>query len=63
MYKDMPVYISLVFAAAVLGYVTGIERQADYTQGLEKILAKCLDDRYHLITIGDEHFMCGVNKL
>ena len=55
--KDIPVVISLVFAAGVLGYTLN----APYTAALERILATCVDQyKPGTIKIGDEHFMCQI---
>lgn len=40
-----------------------IDYKSEYTQNLEKALALCVSEEYKPIKIGDEWFLCGVNKL
>ena len=40
-----------------------IDYKSEYTQNLENALAKCVSEKYEPIKIGDEWFLCGVNKL
>jgi len=54
MSKDFPVMVALIFAAGVIGYTW----QLPYTEGLEKLVAACVDDPPGVLKIGDEHFMC-----
>ena len=63
MHKDGHVFIALVIAAVLLGYVIGSSNNKDYVAELEKTLAKCVDKKYHPIKIGDDVFLCGINQL
>lgn len=55
-------YTCLVVCLAMAVYFA-IDYKSEYTQNLEKALALCVSEEYKPIKIGDEWFLCGVNKL
>lgn len=57
--------VTVAFAVYfVIDYKSESEKFKDgYIKELEKVLALCLDDKYHPVKIGDEWFMCGIDKL
>lgn len=55
-------YTCVICAIAVAAYFV-FDYKSGYTKELEKILALCLDDTYHPVKIGDDLFMCGIDKI
>ena len=59
-------YVCAAIAVALACYALLDYRDAkaaEYTKALEETLAICLSDTYKPIKIGDEWFLCGINKI